>query len=236
MRQLPLDFPHRVALGREKFVVGAANRDAVAWIDRWPDWPGGGVFVYGPSGAGKSHLIEVWRTRSMARRLTPPDLAALDPALFAIDRAVAFDQIDGPLGGEAERNFLHVYNMLRANLGTVLIAAREPPLAWTQLPDLASRLATLATVCVAAPDDDLLMAVVRKQFADRQVEVAEDVLRYILTRIERSFAANGAVVAALDRAAIEAKRPITIGLVRAVLEDERPTPDLLAEIGSVTKP
>ena len=41
--QLPLDLPHRPALGRSDFVVADNNRDAVAWLDLWPDWPRPGL-------------------------------------------------------------------------------------------------------------------------------------------------------------------------------------------------
>jgi len=37
--QLILDLPVRPALGREDFFVAESNATAVAWIDRWPDWP-----------------------------------------------------------------------------------------------------------------------------------------------------------------------------------------------------
>ena len=35
--QLTLPLPTRAALGRDDFVIGDANRAAVAWVDRWPD-------------------------------------------------------------------------------------------------------------------------------------------------------------------------------------------------------
>ena len=38
--QLPLELAPRPALGREDFLVAPSNEVAVAWIDRWPDWPG----------------------------------------------------------------------------------------------------------------------------------------------------------------------------------------------------
>ena len=38
--QLALDLGHRPAMGREDFLVTPSNALAVAWIDRWPDWPG----------------------------------------------------------------------------------------------------------------------------------------------------------------------------------------------------
>ena len=45
-------------------LVAPSNEAAVAWIDRWPDWPGSALVVHGPPGSGKTHLAEVWRARS----------------------------------------------------------------------------------------------------------------------------------------------------------------------------
>ena len=71
MAQLILDLGHRPALGREDFLVAPANQTAVAWIDRWPDWPGPVLALSGPPGCGKSHLLQVWRAMSGAREIDP---------------------------------------------------------------------------------------------------------------------------------------------------------------------
>ena len=71
---------------------------------------------------------------------------------------------------------------------------------------------------VSAPRDELLAAVLVKQFRDRQIDLPADVLAYLLARMERSFAAARAIVRALDHASLHAKRPITVPLARRVLE------------------
>jgi chromosomal replication initiation ATPase DnaA len=83
---------------------------------------------------------------------------------------------------------------------------------------LRSRLSAAPAIAIGAPDDALLDAVLAKLFADRQLSVSPEVRQYILMRVERSFAAAGAVVAALDRATLAAGRGVTPGLARAVLE------------------
>src|SRR5205809_5405273 len=45
---------------REDFVVGDGNREALAWLDRWPDWPAPALALSGPAGSGKTHLGRIW--------------------------------------------------------------------------------------------------------------------------------------------------------------------------------
>ncbi len=49
-RQLVFELPHRPALGVEDFLVSASNGEAVALVDRWPDWPAPVVVLAGPAG------------------------------------------------------------------------------------------------------------------------------------------------------------------------------------------
>ena len=114
--------------------------------------------------------------------------------------------------GEA---LLHLYNCCGEAGASLLVVAREAPARWPiALPDLASRLRAAPSVAIALPDDALLGAVLVKHFADRQVRVAPGVIAFLVRRMERSFAAAGALAARLDRLALSAGRPISIALAR----------------------
>ncbi|MFQ5772935.1 MAG: DNA replication protein [Kiloniellaceae bacterium] len=223
--QLPFDLEHRPALGREDFLVAPSNELAVAWIDRWPRWPGPALALYGPPGCGKTHLCRVWRAASGAAAI---DAAALDaaepPELLGPARACALDGVEAALAGDPlrQRRLLHLYNMLAERGGHLLLAGRAPPARWScSLPDLRSRLSAASAVALGAPDDALIEAVLIKLFADRQLRVGAEVVRFLLPRMERSFAAARDIVAAVDRASLAQRRDITVPLVRAVLAKEQ---------------
>ncbi len=92
MSQLPLDLGFRVALGRADFLIAPCNAAAVAWIDRWPDWPAPALALWGPAGSGKTHLLEVWRALSKAVAIAPGALSsAAVPQLLGAARVVAID-------------------------------------------------------------------------------------------------------------------------------------------------
>jgi chromosomal replication initiation ATPase DnaA len=59
-----------------------------------------------------------------------------------------------------------------------------------------------------------------KLFSDRQLQVDEETIAYLLTRIERSLAAVRAVTASLDRAALSRGRRVTRALAAEVLREQ----------------
>lgn len=222
MSQLPLDLGFRPALGRADFLIAPCNAVAVAWLDRWPAWPGTALALWGPAGSGKTHLLEVWRSRSAAVRINPVELAsARVPQLLGAHQAAAVDDADTA----DEKALLHLFNLLTERQGHLLLAAREPPARRAlALADLRSRLVASPAVGVEAPDDALLAAVLVKLFGDRQLRIGEEVIAYLLPRMERSFAAAQEIVAALDRAALAGRCAVTVKLAREMLSRD-PSPN-----------
>lgn len=218
--QLPLALGFRPALGVADFLVAPCNETAVAWIDRWPEWPGPGLIVHGPAGSGKSHLAQVWAARAGAHTVAAGGLC--DDQIDGLSpRAVVIDGADR-VGGDPtlEQALLHLYNGVAGDGGHLLLTARAPALHWpVRLPDLASRVRSLAGAGIEPPDDTVLAAVLVKQFADRQLTPGTAVIDYLLSRMERSFAAARSIVDRLDRASLAAGRPVTIALARQALAE-----------------
>jgi chromosomal replication initiation ATPase DnaA len=214
-RQLALALPHAESFARDDFLVGEPNYSALATIERWPDWPGRALLLIGPEGSGKSHLAGIWSEIAGARRVAARALAETDLLGALATGAIVIEDVQPAFD---ERALFHLLNLVREEEGFALITAREAPPQWNvALPDLASRLRAIPSVRLAAPDDALLRAVLVKLFADRQLAVDEALIRYIMTRIERSFAAARAAVEALDREALRQQRGVTRALAAELL-------------------
>ena len=219
-QQLTFDLGHRTASGREDFLIADSNRDAVSWIDLWPEWPAPALVLYGPAACGKTHLAAVWSAQAGAVSINPEELSTTSAdILFARGQHYLIDPVDPWIGDRAaETTLFHLYNLAKENKRTLLLTMRVPPvrLSFT-IPDLASRLRAAPGVAIHAPDEMLLGAVLVKMFADRQLQIGEDVLNYILPRMERSFAAARDLVIKADQQALAEKRPISVPLIRQVL-------------------
>jgi len=210
---LPLDT--RPALGRDDFVVAPGNREAVAFIDAFPNWPSPSAALYGPSGSGKSHLVAAWAAKSGARIIAA---SALDGLFEGGDAgAIAVEDVDAA-APDARREAILFALIERGS--PVLLTGRETPARWPALiGDLASRYRALLAFPLWAPDDALLGALAHKLFSDRQLTVPESVIAHMIRSLERSPAAIRDFVARADAKALSEKRPITTGLVRELLAE-----------------
>jgi len=220
--QLPLDFEHRPSLTGENFLVAESNRDAVIWLDRWPGWPTPALVIHGPAGCGKTHLAHVFLARSGGRKLSILDMSADEPRdLIEGVPACVIEDAERFIKAGLESALLHLYNALKETGGQMLLTSRRPPARWpVQLADLRSRLNTATAVRIGSPDDALMQAVVVKLFADRQLKIDQEVVTFMMARMERSFQAARELVARIDAAALKERRKITVRLVREVLKDD----------------
>lgn len=216
--QLTLALPLPISWRDDDFLISDANRAAVTWIDRWPHWPLPALVLAGPAGCGKSHLAHRFAARSGAVIVDPVRLVRRDPLQLAASAPAVVAEDADQAAVEHSVALLHLVNAAKEAGAGLLLTAKAPPAAWAlSLADLASRLRAMATVEIAPPDDALLAAVLVKLFADRQLRVDHGLIGYLLPRIERSFAAAKAVVAALDAASLQRGCPVTVALARGVL-------------------
>jgi chromosomal replication initiation ATPase DnaA len=212
--QLPLEFRHEAASGRDDLVISDPVSAAASIIDRWPDWPSPVVIITGPEGSGKSHLAEVWVRNSGATRVQA--VPGSDAVTLAGEGPVLVEDADRD--GFDETELFHLINAVRSAGTHLLITARSWPMAWgVTLPDLASRLKAATTVEIGPPDDLLLSQILMKLFADRQLLLDDKIIAYIVPRMERSLAAAQAIVERLDRLALARGTRINRALAAEVL-------------------
>lgn len=221
-QQIPLDLGGRAAYGRTDLHVGTCNREAVGWIDRWPEWPAPVLILQGSAASGKTHLAGVWRNMAGATTIRPENLRVMSAEeIYSSGAAFVLDGIDLWLGDrETETTLFHLYNMLKESGRSMMMTMRMAPARVDfAIPDLASRLRAAPVAMIHPPDDMLLASVLIKLFSDRQLNVTNDVISYVLPRMERSFSAACDIVARADQRALAEKRGISVPLLRDVLAE-----------------
>lgn len=217
--QLRFRLPVRTALGREDFYVAPSNAVALALLDAWSDWPQGKMVLSGPTGAGKTHLAHVWAKDSGAQIILATDLAEHKPDDLATAPLVIEDVPDIAQNTEAQTHLFHIHNLMRDARIPLLLTGTQVPNLWAMsLPDLQSRVDAAGHAAIAPPDDELLSVILWKLFSDRQLRPRDDVIPYLVSHMDRSFAAAGRIVSALDDQSLAERREITRAFARQVLE------------------
>lgn len=194
LRQLPLPLGwHRDAPSPGTFLVSNANREAAQLVAHPDRWGGPALVLVGPSGSGKSLLARQFADAGLGEVIDP--LAAADPvALFH----------RWNIAGETDIRLLIVCNSVEE------IDALP-------LPDLRTRLASAPVARIGQPDACLIRDLIDAQLTQRALVTAPGLGNYVAARIDRSYVAVHAAVAAIDAAALAAGGGATIARARAAL-------------------
>ncbi|MEM7242947.1 MAG: chromosomal replication initiator DnaA [Pseudomonadota bacterium] len=216
--QLALDFPCQTAFGEEDYFVSSANRFAVGLIENWAEWPDKRLVLLGERGSGKTHLARIWADRAGAVFL---DIQTLDVSDGQLDltHPVVLENLEN-LPRAQEQQMFHLLNLCAQADQFILLTGRGSVGNWgIQLPDLESRLRQITPAKIDAPDDDLLLAVMMKQFQDRQIALSPKVMGFLSKRMVRSFEAVSELVASLDHISLQEHSKITLDHAKRILAE-----------------
>jgi DnaA family protein len=227
MRQLLLDWGAAGPPTLESFVIGRneelaaalrriANQEAASLDQRF-------ITLWGEPGAGKSHLLCALTAGEGTRYLSAEQSAesyAWSPeiALYLLDDC---DQLDD----DQQIAAFALYNQVREAGGMLVAAANRPPAQLTLREDLRTRLAWGLVYQVHGLSDEEKIDALSKSADARGLVLSPGVLPYLLTHSRRDMQSLSAILDALDRYSLETQRPITMPLLRELLQlgDAQPT-------------
>jgi DnaA family protein len=219
MKQLALALEARHAPTLENFVAGrnAAALDAVRTLAASS---AGVIYLWGQPGCGRTHLLQAAVDAAAAQAQSAALVAGDAPDWASAEhvRLVALDDVDR-LGPADQIRLFDVCNALQAAGGALLAAGTVSPAALALREDLRTRLASGLTFQLHPLTDFEKTQALRDYARRRGLRMADDVVPYLLTHLQRDMATQIAVVHALDRYSLEQKRPVTLPLVRAALAE-----------------
>ena len=117
-----------------------------------------------------------------------------------------------------EKLMYSIFNLVDQDSKYLLINS-ETPLGEInfELPDLASRSKNLLHAKIEPPDDDLIFAIILKNFSDRQIKLEKKIIEFIINRIDRSYSKISEFIYKIDELSLKKKKPINLKTIKEIL-------------------
>ena len=214
--QLVLKFPTQQAYKKEDFYVSPSNQEAYDFINSWPNWIRRIVNIFGPSGSGKSHLTSILKDKTSCLQVDGNKLNEQIFSKFKIKEALIIENLDENIN---EKLLFSLWNVALQDNKYLLITSAKPISSYKfKLKDLLSRASSSLIIGINLPSDDLISAILAKNFSDKQIKVEKKHIDYIIKRIDRSYEKISQFILTLDKYSLKKGSPFGLKLIKEVLK------------------
>ena len=215
LNQLLLDFDIKTNFNDYDYFVSDSNFFAFSLIDKWPNWEKRILNISGEKFSGKTHLANIFKSKASAFFLNE---SQINDEAFKKIKLYESIVIDGFSNTIDERLIYSILNLVDQDSKYLLINS-ETPLGEInfELPDLASRSKNLLHAKIESPDDDLIFAIILKNFSDRQIKLEKKIIEFIINRIDRSYSKISEFIYKIDELSLKKKKPINLKTIKEIL-------------------
>ena len=215
LNQLLLDFDYKTNFNEHDFYLSKSNSNAFNLINRWPDWDKKILNISGEKFSGKSHLANIFRLKSKAFLIKGNEI---DNSIFKSIKLHESIIIDDFEECNEEEILYSIFNLIDQDSKYLLINSLKPinEIKY-RLPDLTSRSKNCLYAVIENPDDELLFAIILKNFSDRQIKIEKKIINFIISRIDRSYRKIDEFIYKIDELSLKKKKPINLKTIKEIL-------------------
>jgi len=215
LNQLLLDFDIKRTFNDHDYYVSDSNYFAFNLIDKWPKWEKRILNISGEKFSGKTHLANIFKSKSSALFLTENEISNDVFKKIKLYESIIVDSFSNKID---ENLTYSIFNLVDQDSKYLLINS-ETPLGEInfKLPDLASRSRNLLHAKINPPDDELIFAIILKNFSDRQIKLEKKIIEFIINRIDRSYSKISEFIYKIDELSLKKKKPINLKTIKEIL-------------------
>ena len=215
LNQLLLELDYKTNFNEHDFYLSKSNSNAFNLINRWPDWEKKILNISGEKFSGKSHLANIFKLKSKAFLVRGNKI---DNSIFKSLKLYESIIIDDFEECNDEEILYSIFNLIDQDNKYLLINSLKPiNKIKYKLPDLASRSKNCLYAEIENPDDELLFAIILKNFSDRQIKIEKKIINFIISRVDRSYRKIDEFIYKVDELSLKKKKPINLKTIKEIL-------------------
>ena len=178
-------FSHEKNFKDDDYFISSSNKHIIDLFDNWPKWEKNFLNISGENFSGKTHLINIFLKRYKGIKYEANSLNNDILKEIKIHQNIILENLGKSINEEL---FYTLYNIIEQDNKYLIISASLCPIVDIDfsLKDLKSR-SKNAFQNIEKPDDELIFALLVKNFSDRQILIQKKLINYIIKRIDRSY-------------------------------------------------
>ena len=214
--QLLINFNLKKDYDEQDFYVSSSNKYAFNIINGWPKWLKRTVNLYGEQYSGKSHLSKIFATKTTCLKIESINFTNEILLKFKTKQALIIENFNFNI---PEKLLYSLINIVEQENKYLLITSLKPINKFDfKLKDLNSRINNCLFVEIGAPDDELIYALIVKNFSDRQINIDKKIIEYIIKRINRSYKDIFLFIYKVDQLSLQKGKPINLSIIKKILK------------------
>ena len=215
LNQLLLQFNYNQNFNYDDFFVSKSNFFAFQLIKKWPKWEKNILNIHGEKFCGKTHLANIFYNKNKGIKIHENQI---NNEIFKKLKLYENIIIDNFKNTTDEKLLYSLFNLVDSDNKFLLVNSIIPINEIEfNLKDLRSRSKNCLFAKIDNPDDELMFAIILKNFSDRQIKIDKKLIEFIIKRIDRSYGKIGEFIYKIDELSLKKKKPIDFKTIKEIL-------------------
>ena len=199
----------------EDYFVSNCNKEAFSFLNSWPRWEKNFLNIIGEKFSGKTHLTQIFLNKYNGTRLNANLLKSENLTDLRLHKNIILENLSEIID---EKSLYSLINLVEQENKFLIVTSQKPIVEINfKLNDLKSRTKNFLLQKINKPDDELIHAIILKNFSDRQISIDKKFIDHILKRIDRSYGKIFDFIYKIDEISLKRKKSIDFKIINEVL-------------------
>mgnify|MGYP001401367627 CR=1 FL=1 len=215
LNQLIIKFDYEQNFKDDDFYVSKCNEHVFSILNTWPKWEKNFLNISGEKFSGKTHLVNIFMKKFKGIKLNAKSLTNNDLKEVKIYENIILEDLDKDID---EKLVYSLFNIVDSDNKYIITTSITPIVNIEfSLIDLKSRTKNFLLQNIEKPDDELMFALILKNFSDRQISINKKLIDFIIKRIDRSYSKIFDFIYKVDELSLKKRKPIDFKMIKEIL-------------------
>ena len=217
LNQQILKFDYDQNFKDQDFYVSNSNQHTYNLLNSWPKWEKNFINLIGEKYSGKTHLINIFLNKYKGIKINAENISNNFINNIKIHQNIVIENLSQKLD---ENLLFALINIVDQDNKYLIITSTIPIVEYKfALADLKSRSNNFILSQIEKPGDDLMYALILKNFSDRQISIDKKHVDFIIKRIDRSYGKISDFIYKIDEISLKSKKSIDFKIIKEALGD-----------------